>query len=77
MMLWFEGGFDVDVFSILLFEGEWFLLQLFLYLFPVLIMGEFVWVLDVDVGVLLVLLFEGEWFLLLWVVVFISFSCAG
>ena len=42
-----------------------------------LIMGEFVWVLDVDVGVLLVLLFEGEWFLLLWVVVFISFSCAG
>ena len=42
-----------------------------------LIMGEFVWVLDVDVDVLLVLLFEGEWFLLLWVVVFISFPCAG
>jgi len=48
MMLWFEGGFDVDVFSILLFEGEWFLLQLFLYLFPVLLLFE---LLDVDVGV--------------------------
>ena len=44
-----------------------------LMLMLMLIMGEFVWVLDVNVGVLLVLLFEGEWFLLLWVVAFISF----
>ena len=50
---------------------------LMLMLVLMLIMGEFVWVLDVDVDVLLVLLFEGEWFSLLWVVVFISFSCAG